>query len=110
MFADETPAYHEGIPGHHLQISIQQRLIGLPEFRLYVINNAYAEGWAVYAEALGKEIGFFQDPAARAPGPIDGRELVSKRFEAQGESKLREPGSNEDTRSGWPGTRPSATL
>jgi uncharacterized protein (DUF885 family) len=62
--SDETQAYHEGIPGHHLQISIQQRLTGLPEFRLHVINNAYAEGWAVYAEALGKEIGFFQDPAS----------------------------------------------
>ena len=64
LLSDETQAYHEGIPGHHLQISIQQRLTGLPEFRLHVINNAYAEGWAVYAEALGKEIGFFQDPAS----------------------------------------------
>ena len=64
LFPDETQAYHEGIPGHHMQISTQQRLTGLPEFRLHVINNAYAEGWAVYAEALGKEIGFFQDPAS----------------------------------------------
>ena len=64
LLPDETQAYHEGIPGHHLQISIQQQLTGLPEFRLHVINNAYAEGWAVYAEALGKEIGFFQDPAS----------------------------------------------
>ena len=64
LLADETQAYHEGIPGHHLQISIQQWLTGLPEFRLHVVNNAYAEGWAVYAEALGKEIGFFQDPAS----------------------------------------------
>ncbi len=64
LLSDETQAYHEGIPGHHLQISIQHRLTGLPEFRLHVINNAYAEGWAVYAEALGKEIGFFQDPAS----------------------------------------------
>ena len=64
LLSDETQSYHEGIPGHHLQISIQQRLTGLPEFRLHVINNAYAEGWAVYAEALGKEIGFFQDPAS----------------------------------------------
>jgi uncharacterized protein (DUF885 family) len=63
LFSDETQAYHEGIPGHHMQVSIQQRLTGLPEFRLHVFNNAYAEGWAVYAEALGKEIGFFQDPA-----------------------------------------------
>jgi uncharacterized protein (DUF885 family) len=64
LISDETQAYHEGIPGHHLQISIQRKLTGLPEFRLHVINNAYAEGWAVYAEALGKEIGFFQDPAS----------------------------------------------
>jgi uncharacterized protein (DUF885 family) len=64
LLTDETLAYHEGIPGHHMQISIQQRLTGLPEFRLHVINNAYAEGWAVYAEALGKESGFFQDPAS----------------------------------------------
>jgi uncharacterized protein (DUF885 family) len=64
LLGDETQAYHEGIPGHHMQISIQQRLTGLPEFRLHVVNNAYAEGWAVYAEALGKEIGFFQDPAS----------------------------------------------
>jgi uncharacterized protein (DUF885 family) len=64
LLSDETQAYHEGVPGHHLQISIQQRLTGLPEFRLRVINNAYAEGWAVYAEALGKEIGFFQNPAS----------------------------------------------
>jgi len=64
LLSDETQAYHEGIPGHHMQISIQQRLTGLPEFRLHVINNAYAEGWAVYAEALGKEIGFFQAPAS----------------------------------------------
>jgi uncharacterized protein (DUF885 family) len=64
LLSDETIAYHEGIPGHHLQISIQQRLSGLPEFRHHLIYNAYAEGWAVYAEALGKEIGFFQDPAS----------------------------------------------
>ncbi len=64
LVSDETQAYHEGIPGHHLQISIQHQLTGLPEFRLHVINNAYAEGWAVYAEALGKEIGFFQAPAS----------------------------------------------
>jgi len=64
LLPDETQAYHEGIPGHHLQVSIQQQLTGLPEFRLHVTNNAYAEGWAVYAEALGKEIGFFKDPAS----------------------------------------------
>jgi uncharacterized protein (DUF885 family) len=64
LLSDETIAYHEGIPGHHLQISIQQQLKGLPQFRLHLIYNAYAEGWAVYSEALGKEIGFYQDPAS----------------------------------------------
>lgn len=64
LLSDETIAYHEGIPGHHLQVSIQQQLKGLPLFRLHLIYNAYAEGWAVYAEALGKEIGFFQNPAS----------------------------------------------
>src|SRR5271166_2501372 len=64
LIGDETIAYHEGVPGHHMQISIQQQLKGLPDFRLHLINNAYAEGWAVYAEALGKEIGFFSDPVS----------------------------------------------
>jgi uncharacterized protein (DUF885 family) len=64
LFTDETIAYHEGIPGHHLQISIQQHLTALPKFRLRIFSAAYAEGWAVYAEALGKEIGFFQDPGS----------------------------------------------
>ncbi len=64
LISDETQAYHEGIPGHALQVTIQQHLKGLPAFRSEFQNNAYAEGWAVYAEALGKEIGFFQDPAS----------------------------------------------
>lgn len=64
LLSDETIAYHEGIPGHHMQISIQQQLTGLPEFRHHLTNNAYAEGWAVYAEGLGKEIGFYQDPTS----------------------------------------------
>jgi uncharacterized protein (DUF885 family) len=64
LISDETQAYHEGIPGHELQVTIQQHLKGLPAFRSEILNNAYAEGWAVYAEALGKEIGFFQDPAS----------------------------------------------
>jgi uncharacterized protein (DUF885 family) len=64
LLSDETIAYHEGIPGHHLQISLQQQLKGLPTFRIHIVYNAYAEGWAVYSEALGKEIGFFQSPAS----------------------------------------------
>jgi len=58
----EAVAYHEGIPGHHLQISIQQELSGLPEFRNQAYYTAYTEGWALYSERLGKEIGFYQDP------------------------------------------------
>lgn len=61
---DEAVAYHEGVPGHHLQISIQQSLTGLPEFRKHGGNSAYTEGWALYAEELGKEIGFYQDPGS----------------------------------------------
>jgi uncharacterized protein (DUF885 family) len=58
----EAVAYHEGIPGHHLQIAIAQELSGLPTFRLHSYYTAYTEGWALYSERLGKEIGFFQDP------------------------------------------------
>lgn len=61
---DEAVAYHEGVPGHHLQISIQQSLAGLPEFRKHGGNSAYTEGWALYSEELGKEIGFYQDPGS----------------------------------------------
>jgi uncharacterized protein (DUF885 family) len=58
----EVISYHEGVPGHHLQISIGQELTGLPEFRKQAYYTAYTEGWALYSERLGKEIGFFQDP------------------------------------------------
>ncbi len=58
----ETVAYHEGVPGHHLQISIQQELKDLPPFRQQEYYTAYTEGWGLYSERLGKEIGFYQDP------------------------------------------------
>jgi uncharacterized protein (DUF885 family) len=62
---DEAIAYHEGVPGHHMQLSVQQQLTGLPKFRLHSLGfNAYVEGWALYAEQLGKEIGFYQDPVS----------------------------------------------
>lgn len=58
----ESTAYHEGIPGHHMQISIAQTLPKLPPFRQQAGYTAYIEGWALYAERLGKEIGFYKDP------------------------------------------------
>ena len=61
---DEAVAYHEGVPGHHMQLSVQQTLTGLPEFRKHGGNSAYTEGWALYAEQLGKEVGFYQDPGS----------------------------------------------
>ena len=65
LINDEAIAYHEGIPGHHMQLSVQQQLTGLPKFRLHGLGfNAYTEGWALYAEQLGKEVGFYQDPAS----------------------------------------------
>ncbi|HEY4764978.1 MAG TPA: DUF885 domain-containing protein [Candidatus Sulfotelmatobacter sp.] len=65
LIDDEAIAYHEGIPGHHMQLSVQQQLIGLPKFRLHGLGfNAYIEGWALYAEQLGKEVGFYQDPVS----------------------------------------------
>jgi uncharacterized protein (DUF885 family) len=65
LINDEAIAYHEGIPGHHMQRSIQQQLNGLPKFRLHGLGfTAYTEGWALYAEQLGKEVGFYQDPVS----------------------------------------------
>jgi uncharacterized protein (DUF885 family) len=58
----EAVSYHEGIPGHHLQIAIQQELTGIPEFRKQSYYTAFTEGWAMYSERLGKEVGFYQDP------------------------------------------------
>src|SRR5208282_4748667 len=65
LIDDEAVAYHEGVPGHHMQLSVQQQLTGLPKFRLHSLGfNAYIEGWALYAEQLGKEVGFYQDPVS----------------------------------------------
>jgi uncharacterized protein (DUF885 family) len=57
----ETVAYHEGLPGHHLQIAIAQELTGIPEFRKHNYYTAYTEGWGLYAEHLGKDVGFYTD-------------------------------------------------
>ena len=64
LIDDEAIAYHEGIPGHHMQLSVQQQITGLPKFRLHVGFTAYIEGWGLYAEQLGKEVGLYQDPVS----------------------------------------------
>jgi uncharacterized protein (DUF885 family) len=62
MLTAESTAYHEGIPGHHMQIAIAQTLPQVPKFRQEAFYSAYEEGWALYAERLGKDVGFYQDP------------------------------------------------
>jgi uncharacterized protein (DUF885 family) len=73
---DEATAYHEGIPGHHMQLSVEQTMTGLPKFRQHSFNSGYIEGWGLYAEQLGKEVGFYQDPVS------DYGRLASERFRA----------------------------
>lgn len=59
---NESTAYHEGVPGHHMQISIAQELPALPPFRQQAGYTAFIEGWALYSERLGKEVGFYTNP------------------------------------------------
>ncbi len=58
----EAVAYHEGLPGHHMQIAIAEEMQNVPEFRKYESYTAYTEGWGLYAERLGKDVGLYQDP------------------------------------------------
>ncbi len=58
----EAIAYHEGVPGHHLQISLAQEMTGVPDFRRQAGYTAFVEGWALYSERLGKDVGRYQDP------------------------------------------------
>jgi uncharacterized protein (DUF885 family) len=64
LVPDEATAYHEGVPGHHMQLSVAQTLPHLPKFRLHGGNSGYTEGWALYAEQLGKEVGLYKDPVS----------------------------------------------
>ena len=62
MWDLESTTYHEGLPGHHMQIAIAQELTGIPKFRTQYNSTAYAEGWGLYTELLAKEMGFYTDP------------------------------------------------
>ncbi len=62
IYQMEALAYHEGIPGHHMQLAISQELTGVPKFRKFGGYTAYTEGWGLYSEYLPKEMGYYSDP------------------------------------------------
>lgn len=79
-FGMKTLSYHEGIPGHHFQISIAQELKGVPFFRRFVPFTAYDEGWALYAEKLAREEGFYKDDPYGELGYLDSELLRAVRL------------------------------
>ena len=75
IYTLEAIAYHEGVPGHHMQIAIAQELKGIPKFRTQYGYTAYQEGWGLYSEALAKDMGFYVDPVFGLWPPL-GRDLA----------------------------------
>jgi uncharacterized protein (DUF885 family) len=80
LIDDEATAYHEGIPGHHMQLSVAQKLPDLPKFRRHGGNSGYVEGWALYSEQLAQEMGFYADDPAGELGYIHDALLRSGRL------------------------------
>ena len=81
----EATSYHEGIPGHHLQLAISTELHGIPEFRKRAFIAAYGEGWGLYSERLADEMGLYSTPArpdGHARGRFDARLPAGRRHRA----------------------------